>query len=422
MSDFVNTPVLDFRRPAVRDQVGAALADLDRRLPIAAPVRIGERIRHGEELVSVDPGGPTGPVAVAAVASADEVDRAVTLAAGCGQGGWGARTAAERAAVLERAAGILAGAAARARRDGRARVREAVAGGRRRRLRGDRLPPLLRAAGGRARPRRAGHEHPRGVESDGLPAARRRRRDRAVELPGGDPLRNDRRRARGRQLRGHQARRAVAGMRRAARRGPARGRRASRGRSRVVHGEAATGNGARRASARRARSPSPGRSPSGAEIIERAGRLAPGQNHFKRVLAELGGKNCAFVDGDADLDDAIPALMAGAFGFAGPEVLGDLADPRRRGPPRRARRADGRGRRGAQRRTGGAPRDRRAAADRSRREGAARARRRAGRGGGEGAGEGRRPRRRERMVRRSDPRRRTAAAPRRCSAPSCSAR
>jgi len=27
VSDFVNTPTLDFRRPAVRDQVGAALAE-----------------------------------------------------------------------------------------------------------------------------------------------------------------------------------------------------------------------------------------------------------------------------------------------------------------------------------------------------------------------------------------------------------
>jgi RHH-type proline utilization regulon transcriptional repressor/proline dehydrogenase/delta 1-pyrroline-5-carboxylate dehydrogenase len=35
------------------------------------------------------------------------------------------------------------------------------------------------------------------------------------------------------------------------------------------------------------------------------------------VIAELGGKNCAIVDADADLDDAVPDLMASAFGFAG---------------------------------------------------------------------------------------------------------
>ena len=47
MSDFVNTPTLDFRRPAVRDQVGAAVAELDARLPLAAPVRIGDGSRAG---------------------------------------------------------------------------------------------------------------------------------------------------------------------------------------------------------------------------------------------------------------------------------------------------------------------------------------------------------------------------------------
>src|SRR6201999_3760256 len=37
----------------------------------------------------------------------------------------------------------------------------------------------------------------------------------------------------------------------------------------------------------------------------------------KRVVAEMGGKNCVIVDADADLDDVVPALVYSAFGFAG---------------------------------------------------------------------------------------------------------
>ena len=107
MTAFVNTPALDLRRPAVRDEAQAAVAELDRRLPVAAPVRVGEELRESEELVSADPGKLDRAVAVAAVATAAEVDRAVRLAAGPGRERWGSRTASERATVLERAAGSL---------------------------------------------------------------------------------------------------------------------------------------------------------------------------------------------------------------------------------------------------------------------------------------------------------------------------
>ena len=66
--------------------------------------------------------------------------------------GAGAR-AAERAEVLVARGGRAAPAPARAGRAPGARVREAVGRGRRRRLRGDRLPRVLRAAGARARAR-----------------------------------------------------------------------------------------------------------------------------------------------------------------------------------------------------------------------------------------------------------------------------
>jgi RHH-type proline utilization regulon transcriptional repressor/proline dehydrogenase/delta 1-pyrroline-5-carboxylate dehydrogenase len=55
----------------------------------------------------------------------------------------------------------------------------------------------------------------------------------------------------------------------------------------------------------------------GLEIVATAARPAPGQLHMKRVVAEMGGKNCMIVDGDADLDDVVPATLASAFGFAG---------------------------------------------------------------------------------------------------------
>src|ERR1044072_2317792 len=55
----------------------------------------------------------------------------------------------------------------------------------------------------------------------------------------------------------------------------------------------------------------------GLEIVKRAAELAPGQNHLKRVVAEMGGKNCVIVDSDADLDDVVPALVKSAFNYAG---------------------------------------------------------------------------------------------------------
>jgi RHH-type proline utilization regulon transcriptional repressor/proline dehydrogenase/delta 1-pyrroline-5-carboxylate dehydrogenase len=57
--------------------------------------------------------------------------------------------------------------------------------------------------------------------------------------------------------------------------------------------------------------------PVGLEIVSAAAALAPGQRHIKRVVAELGGKNCVIVDADADLDEAVPAIVSSAFTYAG---------------------------------------------------------------------------------------------------------
>jgi RHH-type proline utilization regulon transcriptional repressor/proline dehydrogenase/delta 1-pyrroline-5-carboxylate dehydrogenase len=55
----------------------------------------------------------------------------------------------------------------------------------------------------------------------------------------------------------------------------------------------------------------------GLKIWENAGRTQPGQPNLKKVVCEMGGKNALIIDNDADLDEAIPAALYSAFGFAG---------------------------------------------------------------------------------------------------------
>jgi RHH-type proline utilization regulon transcriptional repressor/proline dehydrogenase/delta 1-pyrroline-5-carboxylate dehydrogenase len=60
-----------------------------------------------------------------------------------------------------------------------------------------------------------------------------------------------------------------------------------------------------------------GSAPVGLEILAAAANVAPAQRQIKRVVAELGGKNCVIVDADADLDEAVPAILRSAFAYAG---------------------------------------------------------------------------------------------------------
>ncbi len=55
----------------------------------------------------------------------------------------------------------------------------------------------------------------------------------------------------------------------------------------------------------------------GLRIVEKAGQTAPGQKSVKRAVVEMGGKNAILIDADADLDQAVPAVMASAFGYQG---------------------------------------------------------------------------------------------------------
>ncbi|HKE76463.1 MAG TPA: bifunctional proline dehydrogenase/L-glutamate gamma-semialdehyde dehydrogenase, partial [Acidimicrobiales bacterium] len=73
----------------------------------------------------------------------------------------------------------------------------------------------------------------------------------------------------------------------------------------------------------------------GLGIVAAAGVTGPGQDHVKRVIAEMGGKNALIVDRDADPDQAVPGVVTSAFGYAGQKcsaasrliVVGDAYGP-----------------------------------------------------------------------------------------------
>ena len=128
------------------------------------------------------------------------------------------------------------------------------------------------------------------------------------------PLRHDRGRAGGRQRRGAQAGRAVAGQR------PRCGGAARAG---VPPGALALLPGYGDAGAALVRDPRvhviafTGSAAVGLEIVRAAAETPDEQGHVKRVVAEMGGKNCVIVDSDADLDEAVPGDRHSAFGYAG---------------------------------------------------------------------------------------------------------
>jgi RHH-type transcriptional regulator, proline utilization regulon repressor / proline dehydrogenase / delta 1-pyrroline-5-carboxylate dehydrogenase len=55
----------------------------------------------------------------------------------------------------------------------------------------------------------------------------------------------------------------------------------------------------------------------GKVLTRQAAEVAPGQTQFKRLIAELGGKNAIIVDEDADLDEAVAGVVGSAFGYQG---------------------------------------------------------------------------------------------------------
>jgi 1-pyrroline-5-carboxylate dehydrogenase len=55
----------------------------------------------------------------------------------------------------------------------------------------------------------------------------------------------------------------------------------------------------------------------GLGIVEKAAKTSPGQIWIKRVVAEMGGKNCIIVDSEADLASSVEGVAVSAFGFQG---------------------------------------------------------------------------------------------------------
>jgi RHH-type transcriptional regulator, proline utilization regulon repressor / proline dehydrogenase / delta 1-pyrroline-5-carboxylate dehydrogenase len=309
MNPFANEPVLELRRASVRAGLADAIKAHDARGPLRVPVWIGNEQRHGADIVSTDPGRSDRVVAEAAAAKPDEVDHALAVARR-----WDA-PADERAGTLLRAAqwlrerrlevaALAVRECAKPWPEADADVCEAIdfleyyargaldlaqgapllqPPGERNELRWDArgvvavISPWnfpvaialgMAAAGlatGNAVILKPAEQSPgcaliiaRALRESGVPPSA------FALLPGegdvGAALVNDAR----------------------------------------VHTIAFTGS-----------------NKVGLEIVRAAAEVKPGQKHLKRVIAEMGGKNCVIVDSDADLDEVVPALVSSAFVYAG---------------------------------------------------------------------------------------------------------
>jgi predicted delta-1-pyrroline-5-carboxylate dehydrogenase group 2 len=311
---FRNEPLLELRRAPEREALLAALADLDRRLPLAVPALVGDGEERGEGLLSIDPGAPERLVALA-----DEADpaRAADAVAAAARGAreWGARSAEDRAGVLIRAAGILR---TRRRELAALQVRECakpwaeadadVA---------EAIDHLTYAALGAV-------ELARGRDLIQMPGERNRFRYRprgvvAAIAPWNFPLAIPA----GLVAAGLATGNAV--ILKPAEQSPASGLMLVRAlREAGVPPDAIgllPGGGA--VGEALVRHPGvhtiafTGSEAVGLAIARAAGETLDGQRHLKRVVAEMGGKNAIIVDADADLDDAVPGIVRSAFAYAG---------------------------------------------------------------------------------------------------------
>jgi RHH-type transcriptional regulator, proline utilization regulon repressor / proline dehydrogenase / delta 1-pyrroline-5-carboxylate dehydrogenase len=311
---FSNEPVLELRRGPVRESLLEALRELDARLPLSVPVLVGGDRGASAGVDSTDPGAPSRLVAQAGKAGADDA-RAAVERAGAGFRDWGSRTAEERARVLRDGAQALRQrrlelAALQVREcakpwvEADADVCEAIdfleyyARGA---VELERGPKLVQAPGERNTMRYA----PRGIA--------------AVIAPWNFPLAIPT---------GMTAAALAAGnavVLKPAEQSPA----SALMLVEALHGAGVPADalallpGYGEAGAALVRDPGvhliafTGSSAVGLEIVRAAGEVADDQAHVKRVVAEMGGKNCVIVDADADLDEAVPAIVDSAFGYAG---------------------------------------------------------------------------------------------------------
>jgi RHH-type transcriptional regulator, proline utilization regulon repressor / proline dehydrogenase / delta 1-pyrroline-5-carboxylate dehydrogenase len=311
---FANEPTLELRRAPARESLLEAMRELDPRLPLAVPVLIGRERGPHEGFESTDPGDPARVVATAGRAGEQDAARAVEAAIEAFPA-WRAQGAEKRAEVLLGAAQIL-----RSRRLELAaiQVRECAkpwpeADGdvceaidfleyyAREAIRLDQGADLLQVPGERNSMRYG----PRGVC--------------AVIAPWNFPLAIPTGMATAALAAGNSvvlkpaeqspasAHALVEALREAG---------APPGAISLLPGFGEVG-------AALVKHPGvhviafTGSSPVGLEIVRAAAETPEGQSHVKRVVAEMGGKNAVIVDSDADLDDAVPAIVRSAFVYAG---------------------------------------------------------------------------------------------------------
>jgi RHH-type proline utilization regulon transcriptional repressor/proline dehydrogenase/delta 1-pyrroline-5-carboxylate dehydrogenase len=311
----VNEPVLELRRGAVRARLAGALEALERELPLSVPVLVGgDRRTDSDGLQSTDPGEPDRLIAHGPRASAADVSAAIAIVRE-GFEPWSARPALERAQALLGAAAWMRErrlelAALEVREcakpwdEADADVCEAI----------DFLEYYARAAveldGGRELLQVAGERNelryvPRGVVAVispwNFPLAIPCGMTAAALATGNAVVLKPAEQSPGCALRIVEALWAGGVPPEAIALLPGEG---DTGALLVtdpgVHTIAFTGSLA-----------------VGLEIVRAAAEPPSSQRHFKRVVAELGGKNCVLVDSDADLDEAVPAIVSSAFAYAG---------------------------------------------------------------------------------------------------------
>ena len=311
---FANEPILELRRSPVRDSLLEALREVDSRLPLRVPVLIGGSEEADGGFDSTDPGAPSRVVAQAGRAT--EADAAAAVdAAVRGHRDWASRPAAERAEVLHGAAARL-----RERRLELAalQVRECA------KPWGEADADVCEAIDFLEYYARAGIELERGHELLQVPGERNAMRYSprgvvAVISPWNFPLAIPT----GMTVAGLAAGNAV--VLKPAEQSPG---------SALMLVEALRAAGVPPdalsllpgfgdAGAALVRDPRvhviafTGSSAVGLEIVRAAAETPEGQDHVKRVVAEMGGKNCVIVDSDADLDEVVPGVVQSAFVYAG---------------------------------------------------------------------------------------------------------
>jgi RHH-type transcriptional regulator, proline utilization regulon repressor / proline dehydrogenase / delta 1-pyrroline-5-carboxylate dehydrogenase len=309
LGEFRNEPVLELRRASVREELLAALAELDARLPVEE-----QGARSKEPLVSFDPGRPDRAVAVVSRGTEADAREAIGAAVGAFPG-WRDTPVGRRAEILVEAAALL-----RARRlelaalqvrecakpwaEADADVCEAIdflEYYAREAVRLDEGRELIQVPGERNEMRYTPRgvvaviapwnfplAIPTGMVAGGLATGNAVVLKPAEQSPGSAIAVVEALRAAGVPAGAIGLVTGFGDVGAALVRDPR------------VHTIAFTGSSA-----------------VGLEIVRTAAETPPEQKHVKRVVAEMGGKNCVIVDSDADLDEAVPGILRSAFAYAG---------------------------------------------------------------------------------------------------------